>query len=152
MGQSRIVYLSVLLVCMVVVTGCDAIHFMDRKRTMTMACKREVPKFLTNAASIFDQHGFTVIERNDAEGTLVAQDSVETLEYRYTALVRTWNLHHTGDSLFVDVYSVSTRLDGSDVTQTWDRKWSGETVKAWMRPILSSLEASCGAATPLGKP
>jgi hypothetical protein len=107
---------------------------------------------LNNAASIFDQHGFTVVERNDNDGVIVAQDSLEELEYRYTALVRTWRIQHTGDSLYVDVYSVSTRLDGSDVTQTWDKKWSGETVKAWMRPILSSLESSCGGATPLGRP
>lgn len=143
---------SSIMVATILVVGCDAIHFMDRKRTMTMACKRPTPQYLNTAATIFDQHGFTVVERNDAEGVIVAQDSIEELEYRYTALVRTWRLHHTGDSLFVDVYSVSTRLDGSDVTQTWDKKWSGETVKAWMRPILSSLESSCGGATPLGRP
>ncbi len=142
---------SILLATLTLV-GCDAIHFMDRKRTMAMSCRRPTAQYLNTAASIFDQHGFTVVERNDSEGVIVAQDSIEELEYRYTALVRTWRVHHTGDSLFVDVYSVSTRLDGSDVTQTWDKKWSGETVKAWMRPILSSLESSCGGATPLGRP
>lgn len=138
--------LSILLV------GCDAFNFMDRKRTMTISCRRQTSDYLNTAASIFEQHGFTVVERNDTEGIIIAQDSLEELEYRYTALVRTWRLHHTGDSLLVDVYSVSTRLDGSDVTQTWDKKWSGESVKAWMRPVLSSLENSCGGATPLGRP
>jgi hypothetical protein len=143
---------SVVLVAAVMLIGCDAIHFMDRKRTIAIPCRRPTTQYLNNAASIFDQHGFTVVERNDNEGVIVAQDSLEELEYRYTALVRTWRIQHTGDSLYVDVYSVSTRLDGSDVTQTWDKKWSGETVKAWMRPILSSLESSCGGATPLGRP
>lgn len=141
-----------ILLATLTLVGCDAIHFMDRKRTMAMSCRRPTAQYLNTAATIFDQHGFTVVERNDNEGVIVAQDSIEELEYRYTALVRTWRVHHTGDSLFVDVYSVSTRLDGSDVTQTWDKKWSGETVKAWMRPILSSLESSCGGATPLGRP
>jgi len=143
---------TVVLLAAVILIGCDAIHFMDRKRTIAMPCRRPTSQYLNTAASIFDQHGFTVVERNDNEGVIVAQDSIEELEYRYTALVRTWRIQHTGDSLFVDVYSVSTRLDGSDVTQTWDKKWSGETVKAWMRPILSSLESSCGGATPLGRP
>jgi len=143
---------NILLLTTVALVGCNAIHFMDRKRTMSMSCKRPTAQFITNAASIFDQHGFTVVERNDAEGIIMAQDSLTELEYRYTALVRTWRLQHTGDSLFIDVYSVSTRLDGSDVTQTWDKKWSGESVKAWMRPILSSLETTCGSATPLGRP
>ncbi len=143
---------NIILLVTLTLVGCDAIHFMDRKRTMATSCRRPTAQYLNTAATIFDQHGFTVVERNDNEGVIVAQDSIQELEYRYTALVRTWRLHHTGDSLFVDVYSVSTRLDGSDVTQTWDKKWSGETVKAWMRPILSSLESSCGGATPLGRP
>lgn len=143
---------TIIVVATIALVGCDAIHFMDRKRTMAMSCKRPTAQFLTTASTIFDQHGYTVVERNETEGVIVAQDSIEELEYRYTALVRTWRIHHTGDSLFVDVYSVSTRLDGSDVTQTWDKKWAGESVKAWMRPILSSLESSCGGATPLGRP
>lgn len=151
MCRCRLGYISFFIVTLVFTTGCDSVNFMDRKRTMSISCKRDVTKYLDAASSVFDQHGYTVIERNDKEGTLLAQDSVEQLEYRYTALVRTWRLHHTGDSLFVDVYSVSTRMDGSDVTQTWDRKWSGETVKSWMRPILSSLEANCGRITPLGR-
>jgi hypothetical protein len=40
-------------------------------------------------------------------------------------------------------------MDGSDVTQTWDKRWSGEQVKSWMRPILTSIETACGVGSPL---
>jgi hypothetical protein len=100
-------------------------------------------------AGIFDQNGYSVVERDPAERVIVAQDSINQVEYRYTLLVRTWRVQHTGDSVHVDVFSVSTRMDGSDVTQTWDKRWSGEQVKSWMRPILTSLETTCGVGSPL---
>jgi hypothetical protein len=142
-----------ILICMagmMATLGCNAIHFMDRKRTMTLACRRDSQKWLAACENVLGQNGYAVVERDPESNVIVAQDTITDVEYRYTMLVRTFRVHHTGDSAFIDVYSVSTRLDGSDVTQTWDKKWSGEEVKSWMRPILSQIEASCGTATPLG--
>jgi len=130
-------------------SGCSVFNYMDRKRTMSMPCTGDTTAWMKSVAGIFDQHGYTVVDQNPAERVIVAQDSISQVEYRYTMLVRTWRVQHTGDSVHVDVYSVSTRMDGSDVTQTWDKRWSGEQVKAWMRPILTSLETSCGVGSPL---
>ncbi len=116
---------------------------------MSMPCSGDTTAWMKSVAGIFDQNGYTVVERDPAERVIIAQDSISQVEYRYTMLVRTWRVQHTGDSVHVDVYSVSTRMDGSDVTQTWDKRWSGEQVKAWMRPILTSLETTCGVGSPL---
>jgi len=105
--------------------------------------------YVSQAKEIFERNGYsTLVEDYDA-GVLVVQDSVERIEWRYSALVRTWRIEHSKDSVFVDVWSVSTRLDGSDVRQTWDKRWSGEDVKEWMRPIMISLESACGLGNPL---
>lgn len=149
MACKHIVGVVTLVVMTLITMSCDAIHFMDRKRTMTMACRRQSSKWLASCEKIFDQNGYSVVELDTAANVLVAQDSVTDLEYRYTLLVRTFRVQHTGDSVLIDCYSVSTRLDGSDVVQTWDRKWSGEEVKSWMRPILAQIQTSCGAGTPI---
>jgi hypothetical protein len=49
----------------------------------------------------------------------------------------------------VMVQSVNTRLDDSEVAQTWDKRRGGELVKDWMRPVLTSLESACGLGSPL---
>lgn len=149
MHRSHVWIMALIATFSVVLSSCNAFNYLDRKRTITMPCNLERVKWMNSTAATFDQNGYTVIERNDAEGVIVAQDSLEQVEYRYTLLVRTWRLQQTADSVYVDVYSVSSRLDGSDVTQTWDKRWSGEQVKSWMRPILTSLESSCGLGNPL---
>jgi hypothetical protein len=95
------------------------------------------------------RNGYDVVSKDTAQGLLVARDSVEKVKYPYTALIRYWNIHHTGDSIMVEVQSVNVRLDDSEVVQTWDKKWSDEIVKEWMRPIMTSLETACGLGSPL---
>ncbi|MBU3698722.1 MAG: hypothetical protein FGM33_01745 [Candidatus Kapabacteria bacterium] len=150
MFRMRTIVILTILAGALAMLGCDAIHFMDRKRTMTLSCRRDSKKWLATCENVLGQNGYVVVDRDAASNMIIAQDTITDVEYRYTMLVRTFRIQHTGDSAFVDVYSVSTRLDGSDVTQTWDKKWAGEEVKSWMRPILSQIEASCGTATPLG--
>lgn len=150
MSPVRLIVILAVLAGTLSMMGCDAIHFMDRKRTMTYPCRRDPAKWMAACETILGQNGYTVVDRDPATNVIIAQDSLTEVEYRYTLLVRTFKIQHTGDTAYIDVYSVSTRLDGSDVTQTWDRKWAGEEVKSWMRPILSQIEASCGTATPLG--
>mgnify|MGYP001627148344 CR=1 FL=1 len=149
MRRLHVWFIAWVAMCSLVLSGCNAFNYLDRKRTMSMPCGGSRDSWMRNTESIFDQNGYTIVERDTAEGVLVAQDSINQVEYRYTMLVRTWRVQHSGDSVFVDVYSVSTRLDGSDVTQTWDKRWSGEQVKAWMRPILTSIETTCGMGSPL---
>lgn len=150
MSRVRTIVVLAIMAGSLAMVGCDAIHFMDRKRTMKLACRRDSKKWITTCENVLGQNGYAVVDRDTEANVIIAQDTITDVEYRYTMLVRTFRVQHTGDSAFIDVYSVSTRLDGSDVTQTWDRKWAGEEVKSWMRPILSQLEASCGTATPLG--
>jgi hypothetical protein len=150
MSRMRTIVALAALAGALAIIGCDAIHFMDRKRTMKLPCRRDSKKWMAECETILGQNGYTIVDRDTDANVIIAQDSVTDVEYRYTLLVRTFRIQHTGDSAFVDVYSISTRLDGSDVTQTWDRKWSGEEVKSWMRPILSQLEAGCSTSTPLG--
>ncbi|MCX6139308.1 MAG: hypothetical protein NTX15_00485 [Candidatus Kapabacteria bacterium] len=149
MHRSRVSNVALIAIVTLVLTSCKAFNYLDRSRTMSMSCVTKNDSWMNAAAAIFDQNGYTVIERNNEEGVIVAQDSIDQVEYRYTMLVRTWRVQHQNDSVFVDVYSVSTRMDGSDVTQTWDKKWSGEQVKSWMRPILTSFESACGLGSPL---
>ncbi len=149
MHRTHVRTLALLAAVSLVLSSCTVFNYMDRKRTMVMACNTERRTWLTSTEKLFDQNGYTIVERDTNEMTIVAQDSINQVEYRYTMLVRTWRVQHTGDSVLVDVYSVSTRLDGSDVTQTWDKRWSGEQVKAWMRPILTQIETGCGLGSPL---
>ncbi len=149
MHRSHVRTIALVAAVSLVVSSCNVFNYMDRKRTMTIPCKGDRAAWMKSTENIFDQNGYTVVERDAGESVIVAQDTISQLEYRYTMLVRTWRVQHTGDSVLVDVYSVSTRLDGSDVTQTWDKRWSGEQVKAWMRPILTSIETACGMGSPL---
>lgn len=98
---------------------------------------------------MFQENGYSVVELDTAAGMIMVQDSIDSVAWRYTGLVRTWKIEHLTDSLRVQVWSVSTRKDGSDVKQTWDKKWSDEIVKDWMRPVMTSLEAACGLGSPL---
>lgn len=149
MHRSRVRNFAIIATVTLVLSSCKAFNYLDRSRTMSMPCATKNETWMNAAAEIFDQNGYTVIERNNEEGVIIAQDSIDQVEYRYTMLVRTWRVQHMNDSVHVDVYSVSTRMDGSDVTQTWDKKWSGEQVKSWMRPILTSFESACGLGSPL---
>lgn len=149
MHRSRVWNFAIIATVTLVLSSCKAFNYLDRSRTMSMPCVTKHESWMKAAAEVFDQNGYTVIERSSEEGVIVAQDSISQVEYRYTMLVRTWRVQHMNDSVYVNVYSVSTRMDGSDVTQTWDKKWSGEQVKSWMRPILTSLESACGLGSPL---
>lgn len=116
---------------------------------MKMGCTVERPAFMKEAEAALLRNGYEVVSKDTAQGLLVARDSVEKVKYPYTALIRYWNIHHTGDSIMVEVQSVNVRLDDSEVVQTWDKKWSDEIVKEWMRPIMTSLETACGLGSPL---
>lgn len=130
-------------------TGCRLFDYLDRPRPMSMLCKVDRAVFIRQAADMFDRNGYSILEQDTTAGYLLVQDSVEKVAYRYTALVRTWRVEKNGDSVTVNVSSLSTRMDGSDVLQTWDKRWSGDEVKEWMRPVLTSLETVCGLSTPL---
>jgi hypothetical protein len=79
----------------------------------------------------------------------MAQDTLTKVYYRYSSLVRTWRIRCVPDSVIINVESLSTRLDDSEVRQTWDKRWAGDDVREWMRPILNSLETACGLGNPL---
>lgn len=104
---------------------------------------------MNQAVVIFERNGYTILERDDPTGILMVEDHVDTVAWRYSGLVRTWKVHKVRDSVVVEVWSVSTRKDGSDVKQTWDRRWGNEIVKEWMRPVLTSIESACGLGSPL---
>ncbi len=130
----------------IVVGSCG---YLDKPRPMKMYCEAGPKNFIEQAAGVFDRNGYTITERRDEDGYLEARDTTYQVLYRYVSLIRTWKVKHTGDTVVIHVSSVSERLDGSDVTQTWDKKWSGDEVKEWMRPIMNSLESVCGLGSPL---
>ena len=124
-------------------------NYMERPRPMKMRCQVPKDRYMESASNIFQNNGYSIVERNDAEGLLMVQDTVEKVAWRFENLVRTWKIQRVADSLTVEVWSVSTRKDGSDVKQTWDRQYSDEIVKEWMRPVMVSLESACGLGSPI---
>ena len=124
-------------------------NYLEKPRPITMKCTTEQGSFMRQAVSIFERNGYTILERNDEGGVLMVEDQVDSVGWRYEGLVRTWKIQRQKDSVIVEVWSVSTRKDGSDVKQTWDKKWGNEVVKEWMRPVLVSLEGACGLGSPL---
>ena len=129
--------------------GCAAARNLDKPRPIRIRCSTPPKQFVAMAAEIFERNGYTVTLRDPETGRLEARDSVERVRYPYAALVRTWTLEHANDTTVIHVWSVNTRLDDSDVTQTWDKRRGDEIVKDWMRPILTSLESACGLGTPV---
>lgn len=114
-----------------------------------MRCPVEQAEYMNSASNIFERNGYVVVDRNDETGVLMVQDTIPDVAWRFESLVRTWKIEHLTDTVRIQVWSVSTRKDGSDVVQTWDKQWSDEIVKEWMRPILTSLETACGLGSPL---
>lgn len=138
---------AILLFAVALLGGCY--NYLERPRPITMRCPTEKAKFIRAAIETFETNGYAIVDLDTAEGKIMVQDTADSVAWRYTALVRTWMIDHVGDSVVVQVWSVSTRKDGSDVKQTWDKKWSDEIVKDWMRPVLTSLESACGLGSPL---
>jgi hypothetical protein len=138
-----------LIACVVVgFSSCN--NYLDKPRPIFVRCTGAKSIFLSDAKGIFERNGYTVQSVDTLTGKLIAFDSVESVRYRYSALVRTWTLSYvSADTIRIDVESLSTRLDDSDVRQTWDKRWAGEDVREWMRPVLISLESSCGLGNPL---
>lgn len=126
-----------------------ACNYLDKPRPIVMRCSVDRKAYVNQLIEIFGRNGYTIVSSNPDSGTVVARDSVEQVAYRYTGLTRTWEVRHTGDSAIIYVWSISYRMDGSDVKQTWDKRYSGEDVKEWMRPIMVSLENACGLGNPL---
>ena len=124
-------------------------NYLEKPRPIMMRCPVEQSEYMNSASNIFERNGYAIVDRNDSTGVLMVQDSVSDVAWRYESLVRTWKIEHLKDSVRIQVWSVSTRRDGSDVKQTWDKKWSDEIVKEWMRPVLTSLETACGLGSPL---
>lgn len=124
-------------------------NYLAKPRPMVMYCPVEKGEYMTSAENIFVRNGYKIVDKNPVTGLLMVQDSVEDVAWRYSSLVRTWKIQHLTDSVVIEVWSVSTRKDGSDVKQTWDKKWSDEIVKEWMRPVMVSLESACGLGSPL---
>ncbi len=142
-------YLRLLLALCVVVCSTHCTGYLDKPRPIAIRCTSKPGPFLREAAQILDRHGYTVLESDTALGYIMAQDTLTSVYYRYSSLVRTWRIRCVPDSVIINVESLSTRLDDSEVRQTWDKRWAGEDVREWMRPILNSLETACGLGNPL---
>ncbi|MDZ4745662.1 MAG: hypothetical protein SGJ05_06635 [bacterium] len=127
----------------------SACNYLDKPRPIIMRCTTEKQAYIGQLVEIFNRNGYTIVNSSKDSGTVTAVDKVENVAYRFTGLTRTWDIKHAGDSVVIYVWSVSYREDGSDVKQTWDKRYSGEDVKEWMRPIMVSLEAACGLGNPL---
>lgn len=142
--------MPILVSLVAIATLCNGCYnYLERPRPMTMRCTTEKSKFLHSAAETFRTNGYAILDLDTAKGRIMVQDTIDSVAYRYTGLIRTWMIDHNDDSVVVQVWSVSTRKDGSDVKQTWDKKWSDEIVKDWMRPVFTSLETACGLGSPL---
>ena len=142
-------HLVVLVALAAVVLSSCSYNYLAKPRPMVMYCPVEKGEYMASAENIFTRNGYKITDKNPVTGVLMVQDSVEDVAWRYDALVRTWRIQHMTDSVLIEVWSVSTRKDGSDVKQTWDKKWSDEIVKEWMRPVMVSLESACGLGSPL---
>lgn len=129
--------------------GCAAARNLDKPRPIRFRCTKTTETFITTAAEVFQRNGYAVTLRDIKGGRLEARDSVENVRYPYAALIREWTVLHANDTAVIHVRSVNTRLDDSEVAQTWDKRRGDEIVKDWMRPILTSLESTCGQSSPL---
>lgn len=141
--------LRAMLVCLVAATMVHCTGYLDKPRPIAIRCTSKPGPFLREAAEILGRHGYTVLESDTTAGYLMAQDTLTKVYYRYSSLVRTWRIRCVPDSVIINVESLSTRLDDSEVRQTWDKRWAGDDVREWMRPILNSLETACGLGNPL---
>lgn len=139
---------TMILASAVLLSGCYY-NYMERPRPMKMRCTVDKERYTNSAVNVFETNGYRIVERDDANGLLMVQDSVEKVAWRFESLTRTWKIQRVADTLIVEVWSVSTRKDGSDVKQTWDKQYSDEIVKEWMRPIMVSLESACGLGSPI---
>jgi hypothetical protein len=145
----RLRSIAILLVASgTLLTGCYY-NYMERPRPMKMRCQVPIDLYMNSAVNVFENNGYRIVDRDDTNFILMVQDSVDKVAWRYEALVRTWKVQRIADTLLVEVWSVSTRRDGSDVKQTWDKQYSDELVKEWMRPVMVSLESSCGLGSPI---
>lgn len=139
---------TMILASAVLLGGCYY-NYMERPRPMKMRCTVDKDRYMNSAVNVFETNGYRIVERDDPNGILMVQDSVDKVAWRFESLTRTWKIQRVADSLIVEVWSVSTRKDGSDVKQTWDKQYSDEIVKEWMRPIMVSLESACGLGSPI---
>jgi len=139
--------LTIALLFATLMFGCSG--YLDKPRPIAMRCTTAPRAFLREAASVLSRNGYTVVELDSVAGYLRAQDTLSEVYYRYTSLIRTWHIRCIPDSVVINVESLSTRLDDSEVRQTWDKRWAGEDVREWMRPVLNSLETACGLGNPL---
>ena len=147
MHSSRL--LTGIAVLAFLVSSCSY-NYLEQPRPMKMFCPGEGDDFTVKAASMFKKNGYRIVEENPQEGYLLVQDTVDIeLDHAYEALIRTWRIDRTLDTVTVNVWSLNVRKDGSDVKQTWDQKYGNEVVKDWMRPIMTSLETTCGLGDPL---
>ncbi len=142
-------YSTTLLLVVVALLPIGCYNYLEKPRPIVMKCPVEKEQYLKSAINIFQENGYKLVELDTAAGVIMVQDSITEVAYRYTALVRTWRIEHKSDSVVVQVWSVSSRVDGSDIKQTWDKRWSDEIVKEWMRPVLTALETTCGLGSPL---
>lgn len=142
----RLSILTCTIIASTLLPGCNP---WSKPRPIYMRCKSPVTEFNKIASDIFVRNGYSIKDFDTTSGLLSANIVITDVAYRYSALERQWFIAHKGDTVEIHVRSISTRLDGSDVVQTWDKRWSGEEVKMWMRPILTSLEVTCGISSPV---
>ena len=145
----RLILFACIAIVVANVTGCS-FNYLEKPRPMKMYCPGDGDDFTVKAANIFRKNNYAVVEENADEGYLLVQDTIDIeLDYRYEALIRTWRIDRTYDTVTVNVWSLNVRKDGSDVKQTWSQKYGNEVVKDWMRPIMTSLERACILGDPL---
>ncbi|CAN5424493.1 hypothetical protein BH10BAC6_BH10BAC6_04530 [soil metagenome] len=130
--------------------GCSSYNHLSAPKTISMYCQTPRQAYIRQASEILARNGYSIVQSDTAAGFIEAIDTVDTkLVHSYKSLTRTWRINYRNDSVIVDLWSVSTREDDSDVKQTWGAKQNPERVTEWVRPIMTSLETACGLGNPL---
>lgn len=141
--------LPLLLLVATIAFGLTGCNYWERERPIIMSCTTSKSSFVERTVEVFNRNGYVVTEADPQTGSVEARDTIERVEHGYSSLVRHWSVRHTGDSIVINVQSINTRKDDSEITQTWDKRWSSTEVKDWMRPVLIAIESNCGLVTPL---
>ncbi len=130
--------------------GCTTYNHLSVPRPITMRCQTPRQAYIRQASEILARNGYSIVQSDTAAGFIEAIDTVDMkLVHSYKSLTRTWHIDYRNDSVIVNLWSVSTREDDSDVKQTWGAKQNPERVAEWVKPIMTSLETACGLGNPL---
>jgi len=145
--------LSLFIACAAVgslIFGCSTYNHLSAPKPISMRCQTPRQAYIRQASEILARNGYSIVRSDTAAGFIEAIDTVDMkLVHSYKSLTRTWHIDYRNDSVIVNLWSVSTREDDSDVKQTWGAKQNPERVAEWVKPIMTSLETACGLRNPL---